>query len=65
MLIDKARPVESVVEVSPVQDTPHVVCMMPLTHILVHSTEGSEDHGEKVYAMYQYCPQCKLAVRVL
>ncbi|HZY94852.1 MAG TPA: hypothetical protein VFE98_08370 [Candidatus Bathyarchaeia archaeon] len=64
-LVDKMRPPESVVEVSPVQDTPHVVCMMPLTHILVHSAEGSEHQAEIVYAMYQYCSHCKLAVRVL
>jgi hypothetical protein len=64
-LIDRTKPADAVVEVSPVQDTPHVVCMLPLTHIVVHSPEASSIETERVYAMYQYCPHCKLGVRVL
>jgi hypothetical protein len=65
-LVNDAKLVDAVVEVSTAQDTPHVVCMQALTHVVVHSPESSSSmEAEHVYAMYQYCTNCKLAVRVL
>ncbi len=65
-LLKKARIKDAEIEVSNSDESQHTTCSKPLVHVLVMSSAGS---GEATYrdlaALYQYCPECHLAVRVL
>jgi len=52
------------VEVTPMEDSHHSPCMQEMTSVMVHDI-GNPTGTPQIYAMYQYCPTCKVAVRVL
>ena len=62
--VEKSKPKDSKVEVTPMEDSHHAPCMQEMTAILVHDMENTKGTPQ-IYAMYQYCPQCRTAVRVL
>ncbi len=62
--LEKARPKESKVEVTPMEDSHHSPCMQEMTAIMIHDLETANGTPQ-IYAMYQYCPGCRIAVRVL
>ena len=54
-------------EVSSSEDGRHYACSKSLTNILVYTSRniGVEQDYKDLIALYQYCPDCKNAVRVL
>ena len=62
--LEKAKPAGSSVEVSPMEDSHHSPCLQEMQAIVVQ-TVGPEGQPVHTYSMYQYCPTCKIAVRVL
>ncbi len=62
--LEEVKPSSWVIEVSDLNETQHVDCMQPLVHVLVHSTEESPA-PVTMGIIYQWCPSCKVAVRVL
>jgi hypothetical protein len=62
--LDKSKPEGSMVEVSPMEESHHSPCMSEMQAIVVQ-TVGQEGEPVHTYSMYQYCPVCKSAVRVL
>jgi len=65
-LLKKARIKDSEIEVSTSDESQHTTCSKPLFHVLVMT---AKDTGIGEYkdlaALYQYCPECHQAVRVL
>ncbi len=55
------------IEVSSSEDGRHYACSKPLTNILVYTSRniGEEQDYKDLIALYQYCSDCKNAVRVL
>ena len=55
------------IEVSTSEDGRHYACSKPLVNVLVYSSHslGEEQEYKDLIALYQYCPDCKNAVRVL
>jgi hypothetical protein len=65
-LLKKARIKNSEIEVSNSDESQHTTCSKPLVHVLVMSTKNTGEASYKdLAALYQYCPECHLAVRVL
>ncbi len=65
-LLKNARIKDAEIEVSNSEESQHTMCSKPLVHVLVMSTKGASDAAYKdLAALYQYCPECHLAVRVL
>lgn len=62
--LDKAKPEGATVEVSAMEDSHHSPCMTEMQAIVVQ-TGGQEGQPVHTYSMYQCCPVCKTAVRVL
>ena len=62
--LEKARPKEARVEVTPMEESHHVPCMQEMTAVMVQDPENAEGTPQ-VHALYQYCPVCQMAVRVL
>ncbi len=62
--LEKSRPKEAKVEVTLMEDSHHSPCMQQMTAIMVHDIENSKGTPQ-IYALYQYCAICKIAVRVL
>jgi hypothetical protein len=65
-LLKKAKIKDSEIEVSSSQESQHIVCSVPLVHVLVMTAkgEGAGEHKD-LAALYQFCPQCHAGVRVL
>lgn len=70
-LLEKTKPKSAKVEASPMEGTHHSPCMQEMTAIMVHDIyeekEGEKKEGEKhpqIYALYQYCSVCGIAMRV-
>lgn len=63
-LLEKSKPKDSKVEVTPMEDSHHAPCMQQMDSVMVHDI-GNPKGNPQIYAMYQYCPICKVAVRVL
>ncbi|SRR6266480_550982 len=65
-ILKKARIKDSEIEVSTSEDSQHTTCSKPIIHVLVMTAKG-EGPGEHkdLAALYQYCPGCGSAVRVL
>ncbi len=65
-LLKKARIKDSQIEVSTSEESQHTTCTKPLVQVLVMT---AKDTGVGEYkdlaALYQYCPECQCAVRVL
>lgn len=62
--LEKDKPAGATVEVSQMEDSFHNPCMQEMKAILVQSA-ATEDQQVHTYSMYQYCPACNIAVRVL
>ena len=62
--LDKAKPEGATVEVSAMEDSHHLPCMTEMQAVVVQTVE-KEGQPTHTYSMYQYCPVCKSAVRVL
>ena len=62
--LDKTKPEGAMVEVSPMVDAHHSPCLQEMQAIVVQSV-GPDGQPVQTYSMYQYCPICKIAVRVL
>ena len=52
------------IDVLTVQGIPHLACGKPLANILVQTDAVKHLPGD-LLAIYQYCPGCKVAVKVL
>ena len=65
-LLKKAKIKDSEIEVSTSEETQHTTCSKPLVHILVMTPKGvDEGQHRDLAALYQYCPGCGSAFRVL
>ena len=62
--LEEAKPADWIVEVSNTEDAQHMACMKSLVHVLVHRSDEDPTPGS-MGVIYQYCPNCKTAVRVL
>ena len=62
--LDKVKPSGSTVIVTPMEDSHHSPCLKEMIAIMVH-TSGKDDQPSEIHSIYQYCPECKIAVRVL
>ena len=65
-LLKKAKIVDSEIEVSSSEEAQHPACSKPLVHVLImtaRNVAGGEYRDLK--ALYQYCPGCGNAVRIL
>ena len=62
--LDRSKPAGAVVDVSVMEDAHHSPCMSEMQAIVVQ-TMGPEGQPVQTYSMYQFCPVCKTAVRVL
>lgn len=61
--LEKTRPKHAIVEVTPMKDSLHSPCLQEMTAIIVHDI-GKAQESPQIYELYQYCPACKLAVKV-
>ena len=62
--LDKVKPTGSTVIVTPMEDSHHSPCLKEMMAIMVHTT-GRDDQPGQIHSIYQYCIECKIAVRVL
>lgn len=62
--LEKSKPENATVEVSAMEESHHSPCMQEMQAIVVQSNEA-EGQLLQTYSMYQFCPTCKIAVRVL
>ena len=62
--LEKTKPKESKVDVTPMEDSHHSPCRQEMTAIMVHDIDEGEVNPH-IYALYQFCPSCEIAVRVL
>lgn len=65
--LKKAKIPDARIEVSASEDGRHYACSKPLVNVLVYTSHslGEEQEYKDLIALYQYCPDCKNAVRVL
>jgi hypothetical protein len=65
--LKKAKIADASIEVSSSEDGRHYACSKPLVNILVYTSRniGEEQDYKDLIALYQYCSDCKNAVRVL
>jgi hypothetical protein len=65
--LKKAKIPDARIEVSTSEDGRHYACSKPLVNVLVYTSRsiGEEQEYKDLLALYQYCPDCKNAVRVL
>ena len=62
--LERNMPEGAKVEVAPMEESRHSPCMQEMTAIMVHDIEEGKDSAE-IYSIYQFCPACRVAVRVL
>src|SRR2546427_5254439 len=62
--LDKVKPAGSTVIATPMEDSHHSPCLKEMMAIMVH-TMGNNDQTSEIHSIYQYCPECKIAVRRL
>ena len=62
--LEKVKPAGSTVIVTPMEDSHHSPCLKEMMAIMVHTT-GKDDRTGEIHSIYQFCPECKIAVRVL
>ncbi len=62
--LEKTKPKDSIVEVTPMEDSQHSPCFQEMTAVIVHDI-GKTQESPQIYELYQYCPVCKIAVKVL
>ncbi len=61
--LEKAKPKDAKVEVSPMEDSHHSPCMQEMTAVMIHDIEETKEKPQ-IYALYEYCPACHTAIRV-
>jgi hypothetical protein len=66
-VLKKAKVPDAQIEVSASEDGRHYACSKPLLNVLMYTSRsvGEEQEYKDLLALYQYCPDCKNAVRVL
>jgi hypothetical protein len=64
VVLEKNMPEGAKVEVTPMDDSHHSPCMQEMVAIMVHDIEVGKESSE-IYTIYQFCPACHVAVRVL
>jgi hypothetical protein len=62
--LEKTKPEGATVDVSAMEDSHHSPCMQEMQAIVVQIV-APEGEPVQTFSMYQYCPACKIAVRVL
>ena len=62
--LDKVKPPGSIVIATPMEDSHHSPCFTEMIAVMVH-TAGADSQPGEIHSIYQYCPVCKIAVRVL
>lgn len=62
--LEKSKPKESKVDVTPMEESHHSPCRQEMTAIMVHDIDEGKENPH-IYALYQFCPACEVAVRVL
>ncbi len=62
--LEKSKPKDASIEVSPMEDSHHSPCMQEMTAVMVHDIDESRDRPQ-IYALYQFCSICQTAIRVL
>jgi hypothetical protein len=62
--LEKTKPKDTKVEVTPMEDSHHAPCRQEMTAIMVHDIDEGKDNPH-IYSLYQFCPVCEIAVRVL
>jgi len=62
--LERVKPKNSKIDVSPMEDSHHSPCMREMTAIMVHDIDEG-DSRPKIYALYEVCPSCEIAIRVL
>ncbi len=65
--LKRAKIPDAAIEVSTSDDGRHYACSKSLVNILVYTSQnlGEQQEYKDLVALYQYCPDCKNAVRVL
>ena len=65
--LKKAKIPNARIEVSTSEDGRHYACSKSLVNVLVYTSHslGEEQEYKDLLALYQYCPDCKNAARVL
>jgi len=65
--LKKAKIPNARIEVSTSEDGRHYACSKQLMNVLVYTSHslGEEQEYKDLLALYQYCPDCKNAARVL
>ncbi len=62
--LQKHMPEGAKVEVTNMEESHHSPCMQEMVGIMVHDIEEGKPSSE-IYTIYQFCPTCHVAVRVL
>jgi len=62
--LEKHMPEGAKVEVTPMDESHHSPCMQEMIAIMVHDIEEGKKNSD-IYTIYQFCPSCHVAVRVL
>ena len=62
--LEKTLPEGAKVEVTPMEESHHSPCMQEMTAIMVHNIEEGKQTSD-IFTIYQFCPTCHVAVRVL
>jgi hypothetical protein len=62
--LEKTMPEGAKVEVTPMEESHHSPCMQEMTAIMVHDIEEGKETSD-IFTIYQFCPTCHIAVRVL
>ena len=65
--LKKAKIPDAQIEVSNSEDGKHYTCSAQMANVLVYTSQnlGGDQEYKDLIALYQYCPDCKNAVRVL
>ncbi len=65
VVLEKSMPEGAKVEVTPMEDSHHSPCMQEMVAIMVHNIEEGKEAASDIFTIYQFCPSCHVAVRVL
>ena len=62
--LERVKPKNAKVDVTPMEDSHHAPCMREMTAIMMHDIDEG-DARPNIYALYEFCPTCEIAIRVL
>ncbi len=65
VVLEKNMPEGAKVEVTPMEDSHHSPCLQEMVAIMVHNIEEGKEAASDIFTIYQFCPSCHVAVRVL